>query len=72
MEKPRVFVRFLNFKHLVLKDTMYNLFLIVGSIVIVVGLIFFRIRCWPVLHPEAELFINLLSTYCSEKGKHKA
>jgi len=51
---------------------MYIFFIIVESIIIVAGLIFLRIRCWPPLHPDAELFINLLSMICSEKGKHKA
>ena len=51
---------------------MYKLFLLVGSIVIVVGLIFLRIRCSPVLHPDAELFINLLSMNCLEERKYKS
>ena len=52
---------------------MYNLLLIVGSILIVIGLIVMRVRYLPVLHPDAELFINLLSMNCSEKGgiKHE-
>jgi len=50
---------------------MYIFFIIVGAIIIVVGLIVLRVRCWPVLHPDAELFINLLSMNCSEKGKYK-
>ena len=55
---------------------MYTFSIIAGSIVIVVGLIFLRIRCWSVLHPDAKLLINLLSMSCSEncseKGKHKS
>ena len=50
---------------------MYHPFLIIDFILIVVGLIFVRIRGLPVLHPDTELFINLLSMICSEKGKHK-
>lgn len=51
---------------------MYNLFLIVGSILIVIGLIIARVRWLPVLQPDAELFINLLSMNCSEETRHKA
>ena len=40
---------------------MYNFFLLVGAIIIVIGLMFLRIRCSPVLHYDAKLFINLLS-----------
>ena len=51
---------------------MYHIFLIVGSIIIVMGLMFLRIRYLPVLHPDAELFIDLLSMSCSSKGKNNA
>ena len=47
--------------------TMYNLFPIVGSAISVFGLIFLRIKCSPALHPDAKLFIDLLSIICSEK-----
>lgn len=49
---------------------MYNLLLIVVSILIVIGLIFLRIICSPALHPDVELFVDLLSMNCSEKGKY--
>ncbi len=49
---------------------MYNLFLVAGSVFIVIGLYFLRIRCSPVLHPDARLFIHLLSMICSKKGRH--
>jgi hypothetical protein len=49
---------------------MYNLFLMIGSVFLVIGLIILRIRCSPVLHPDAKLFIHLLSMICSEKGRH--
>jgi hypothetical protein len=31
-----------------------------------------RIRYFPVLHPDAELLIDLLSIICAEEGKHGA
>lgn len=46
---------------------MYNLLLIVGSILIVIALIVMRTRFLPVLYLDTELFINLLNRYCSEK-----
>jgi hypothetical protein len=49
---------------------MYHLFLIVGSVFIIIGLIWLRFKYSLVVHPDAELFINLLSAICSEKGKH--
>lgn len=49
---------------------MYNLFLYIGSVYIVVAMIFLRIRYFPVLHPDAKLFIDLLSAICSVEGKH--
>ena len=51
---------------------MNNLFLIVGSVFIVLGLILLRIKYSPVLHPDGELFIDLLSIICSEKEKHNS
>ena len=45
---------------------MYTFSIIAGSIVIVAGLSFLRIRCWSVLHPDAELFVDLLSINCSK------
>jgi len=50
---------------------MYNLFLIVGAIIIVIGLMFLRIRYSPVFHPDAKLFINLLSMSSQEKERPK-
>jgi len=47
--------------------TMYHPFLIIGFILIVIGLVFIRIRYLPVLHPDTELLINLLSNLNSEK-----
>lgn len=46
---------------------MQNFFLIFGSIIIVIGLIFIRIRFLPVLDPDTKVFINLLNRYCSNK-----
>jgi hypothetical protein len=48
-------------------------FLIVGAIIIVMGLIFLRIRCFPALHPDAEMFIDLLSviTVCDESVENE-
>ena len=54
---------------LTFKEIMHNLFLIAGSVFIVLGLMILRIRYSPVLHPDAELFIDLISIICSEKGK---
>jgi hypothetical protein len=51
---------------------MYYFFLVTGSVFIVIGLIFLRIRYFPALHPDAELLIDLLSIICAEKGKHGA
>ena len=48
---------------------MHNLFLIAGSVFIVLGLMILRIRYSPVLHPDAKLFIDLISIICLEKGK---
>jgi hypothetical protein len=50
---------------------MHNLFLITGSIFIVIMLILFRIKYSPVLHPDAKLLIHLLSVIGSEKGRHR-
>jgi hypothetical protein len=47
---------------------MYNTFLILGSIFIVIGLIVLRIRFSPVLHPDAKLYIHLLSIIGWQKG----
>ena len=49
---------------------MYNLFLYIGSVIIVIAIIFLRIRYFPVLHPEAGMYVHLLSIIGSEKGKH--
>jgi hypothetical protein len=49
---------------------MYNLFLYIGSVIIVIAMIFLRIRYFPVLHPDAKLYIDLLSIIGSEEGKH--
>lgn len=46
---------------------MDNLYLITGSIFVIIGLIYIRIRWLPVLHTDSELFIDLLSKYCSDK-----
>jgi arsenate reductase len=46
---------------------MYHPLLIIGFILIIIGLVFIRIRYLPVLHPETELYINLLSNFSSEK-----
>jgi hypothetical protein len=50
---------------------MHEILFLFGSIGLVAGLILLRIRFSPVLHPDAELFINLLSMYCSESGTHE-
>jgi hypothetical protein len=49
---------------------MYNLFLYIGSVFIVIAMIFLRIRYFPVLHPEAGLYVHLVSITGLEKGKH--
>ena len=46
---------------------MYHPLLIIGFILIIIGLVFIRIRYLPVLHPDTELYINLLSKFSSEK-----
>ena len=46
---------------------MQKFFLIFGSIIIVIGLIFTRIRFLLVLDPDTELFINILNRNCSKK-----
>jgi len=38
---------------------MYNLFLYIASVFIVIAMIFLRIRYFPVLHPDANLYIHL-------------
>jgi hypothetical protein len=50
---------------------MYNIFLPIGSIFIVVMLIYLRLRCSPVLHPDAKLLVNLLSMNCFRKERIK-
>jgi hypothetical protein len=50
---------------------MYNFFLLIGAVLIVVMLIYLRLRCSPVLHPDAELFVNLLSMNHSKKKSIK-
>lgn len=47
---------------------MQKFFLIFGSIIIVIGLIFARIRFLLVLDPDTELFLTLLNRNCSKKG----
>lgn len=49
---------------------MYNLFLYIGSVFIVIAVIFLRIEYFPVLHPDATLYIDLLSIIGSEEGNH--
>lgn len=47
---------------------MYHLLLIVGSVILVIGLIFLRIVCSPDLHPDAQLFVRPLSMNFSNEG----
>ena len=49
---------------------MYNLFLYIGSVIIVIAIIFLRIRYFRVLHPDAKFYIDFLSIVGSEEGKH--
>ena len=46
---------------------MSNLFLIVGTIIIVIGLILLRVGYSPVLRPDTKLFVDLLNECCSKK-----
>jgi hypothetical protein len=42
---------------------MYNLFLYIASVFIVIAMIFLRIRYFPVLHPDARFFPELPEDY---------
>jgi uncharacterized membrane protein len=61
--------RFKNNPHL--NTMMYEILLLIGATGVCAGLILLRISFSPVLHPDAEFIINLLSTICSENGTHE-
>jgi hypothetical protein len=50
---------------------MHEILLLIVAAGMVVGLMLLRIRFSSVLHPDAKLLINLLSTICSENGTHE-